>query len=114
MAADLDARTRNTIIEYMNEGMIPAEIARTLKLSGTTVRRIIALYDETGSIEPRPRTYGPKPIITDEQLDEAVKILEESPSMPIRELNEKLGLNVCETTTRNALKRLGLTFKKKR
>ena len=114
MAADLDARIRTIIIECHNEGMIPAQIAKTLKLPDNSVRRIIKLFKETGSIEPRPRAYGPKPLISDEKLDEAVGLLAENPNMPIKDLIEKLNLNVSQTTMRNALKkRRGFSYKKK-
>ncbi|MCL1804356.1 MAG: IS630 family transposase [Eubacteriaceae bacterium] len=114
MAADLDSRTRNNIIEYHKEGLNPSQIAKTLKLAVTSVRRIIDLFNETGSVEPRPRTYGPKPVVSDEKLDEAVLLLKANPSMSIKKLLIELGLSISETTMREALRsRRGITYKKK-
>ena len=43
----------------------PADIAQLLCISERTVRRYLTLFYQTGDVEPRPRTNGPKRLLGD-------------------------------------------------
>jgi hypothetical protein len=88
-------------------------IAKQLILSQTSVGRIVKLYKETGGTKPRPRPYGPRPVISDEALARIKQEIDADSSTTIPKIMEKLQLSCCSETVRNAIrKRLRHTFKK--
>ncbi|MDR2519598.1 MAG: hypothetical protein LBC69_00840 [Eubacteriaceae bacterium] len=75
--------------------------------------RIVKLYKETGGTKPRPRPYGPRPVISDEALARIKQEIDADSSTTIPKIMEKLQLSCCSETVRNAIrKRLRHTFKK--
>jgi len=115
MAANLDKRTRENIISLYQEGKTGYAIHKQLMLCRSTVYSIIKLYNETGSVEPRPSDVGAKLTISDEKLAEIKKLIDDEPSISIGKIKENLQLDVSETTIINAIKsRLNYTYKKKR
>jgi transposase len=106
---------RKRIVALHEKGVTVYIVAKQLMLSQTSVNRIIKLYKETGGIKPRPRSYGPRPVISDEILARIKQEIDSDSSTTIPKIMEKLQLSCCSETVRNAIrKRLRYTFKKKR
>jgi transposase len=106
---------RKRIVALHEQGSTGYAIAKQLMLSQTSVGRIVKLYKETGGTKPRPREYGPRPVISDEILARIKQEIDADSSTTIPKIMEKLQLSCCSDTVRNAIiKRLGYTCKKKR
>jgi transposase len=87
------------------------EIAKVFDVSPAWVRRLKQRRRETGETTPRPAGGSRVRKIDMVRLAELVR---EQPDATGRELRERLG-NVCgESAVYAALKRLGLSFKKRR
>jgi transposase len=82
-------------------------------LSQTSVGRIIKLYKETGGTKPKPREYGPRPVVSDEILAKIKQETDADSSTTIPKIMEKLHLSCSRDAVRNAIiKRLRHSFKK--
>ncbi|MDR2519561.1 MAG: hypothetical protein LBC69_00650 [Eubacteriaceae bacterium] len=80
-------------------------------LSHTSANRIIKLYKETVGTDPRPRSYGPRTVISDEILERIKQEIDADSSTTIPKIMEKLQLSCSRDDVRNAiLKRLRYTF----
>lgn len=98
---------RKKILVRILAGDRPCDIARRFEVHRNTVTNVKKLYDETGSVEARPRTGGPRTVRTKEKLEEIRAAIEDNPSTSVRSLSRRF--NMAETTTRLAVKRdLGL------
>jgi hypothetical protein len=77
------------------------------------VGRIAKLYKKTGGTKPRPRPYGPRPVISDEILARIKQEIAADSSTTIPKIMEKLQLSCSRDAVRNAIiKRHKYTFKK--
>ncbi|MDR2519721.1 MAG: helix-turn-helix domain-containing protein, partial [Eubacteriaceae bacterium] len=96
MSVSQDLRKR--IVALHEQGAIVYIVAKQLMLSQTSVNRIIKLYKETGGTKPRPRPYGPRPVISDEILARIKQIIDADSSTTIPKIMEKLQLSCCSDT----------------
>jgi transposase len=86
-------------------------VAEVFDVSPAWVRRLKQRRRETGETSPRPSGGARVRKIDMARLAELVK---EQPDATARELREKLGVRCAESAVYGALKRLGLSFKKRR
>ena len=90
-----------------------AVIAAELDVKKTFVYDMIALYDATGSVEPKPATGGRKPAIDEDALMQMEAIVTETPDITLQELKDEMGLSVSLSVICDTLnKKLNLRFKK--
>lgn len=99
-------------------GLSYEQVARRFGVSVSFVRKLKALYSDTNSLEPRLPTNGVGRRILSLEDEEALAVWHgEHSDWYVREyqaaLAEKLDVHVGEYAVRSALKRLGLTLKKK-
>jgi transposase len=87
------------------------EVAEVFDVSPAWVRRLKQRRRETGETSPRPSGGARVRKIDLARLSELVK---EQPDATARELRERLGIRCVESAIYAALKRLGLSFKKRR
>jgi transposase len=113
MAQMLDKRARTNIVDLYNKGSTGCAISKRLCLCESTVYKIINLYNETGSIQPRPGRKGPKLQISDSDLQYVKALTDLWEGCTIQGIIELLELNVSDACLRNSLKsRLHYTYKK--
>lgn len=118
MTRPLSQDIRERAIEVYEEGNLPQRlVAQQFRIGEATMRRLVALKRETGSVEPKPRTYGPPSTTTSAQLTVLKKLLDRHPDYTYEQLtehwNRALGTSKHRSSTVRAVTRLGYTLKKK-
>ena len=113
MPAPISKDIRKRIIEARKQGDSIEKIAREKSVNRHTVMRLVALYQETGSYEPRALNNGRKPKLDEKMLAKIRKRIEEQPDITLYELKEEFCLPVslpalCKTING----KLGLRRKK--
>jgi transposase len=113
MPAPLSNDLRKRIVEARKRGETISKIAREKSVSESAIERLLRLYKETGSYQPRSGKRGRKPRLTPEQLAKIrVKILSQ-PDISLSELIKEMNLPVCESALcRTVNNKLGLRRKK--
>jgi transposase len=91
--------------------MTTQQIACTFQVSKAWARRVKQVWRETGRTTPLPRGGATYSKIDGARLAELV---EEQPDATLRELRDRLGAECSESAICLALKRLNLTYKKRR
>jgi transposase len=112
MPAPLSNDLRRRIYQAVQDGESCSESAERFDVSSAVVRRLVQRHRETGSLEPRPATGGPRRKLAGHDA-EIRTLLAEQPDLTAGEVRRKLGVKVCTNTVWRALRRLGLTSKKK-
>ena len=106
---------RQRVVQACDEGVLSRqEIADHFAVSTAWIRRLLQRRRETGSFSARPGGRGPKPKLTEAQLQRLAKLVEERPDATLAELKKRSRLSCCLSTIHNALKKMGLSFKKSR
>ena len=113
MPAPLSNDLRKRIIEAKENGDSHTKIAKEKSVNISTVTRLIALYCETGSYEPREHSRGRKPSLTSEQHEAVKQRIVEQPDITLLELIDVLNLPITESgLCRIVNNKLGLQRKK--
>jgi len=102
---------RDRVLRAYDRGMRTKQIADLFEVSSSWARRVKQRRRETGETSARPRGGATVIKIDLERLAELVK---ERPDATIKELHGLLGADCVESAVCMALKRLGLSFKKRR
>lgn len=91
----------------------PADIAQLLCISERTVRRYLTLFYQTGDVEPRPRTNGPKRLLGDFEQVVLLRLVLAYPGIYLHELQSELqkmfGVTASSSTICKTLKFMGCT-----
>ena len=113
MPAPLSNDIRKRIIQARERGDSIQKIVRDKNVSRNTVIRLLALYQETGSYEPRPLNNGRKPRLDEETLEKIRERIQEQTDITLSELKEELSLPVSLTALCKTINnKLGLRRKK--
>jgi transposase len=111
-------RERCKIISMYQAGLETADIALQFGASESGIRRVWQQYREHGRDEPAFANCGRKPLLSEEQKQQVLQIVQERPDRFLREVVEqveqRLGVRVCRQTVGRWLRALGLTRKKSR
>jgi len=110
MAKTYSQDLRDRVLAAHDRGMGTPEIARTFNVSSAWARRVIQVRRETGRTTPLPRGGATVIKIDVQQL---AALVEQQPDATLRELRDRLGVQCTESGVFLALKRLGLSFKKR-
>ena len=102
---------RDRVLAAYDRGMKTKQIAELFEVSSSWARRVKQRRRETGETAPRPR--GGATVIKI-NLDRLGWLVKQRPDATIKELHALLGVDCVESAVCMALKRLGLSFKKKR
>jgi transposase len=113
MPKPLSNDLRKRIIDAKLRGDTEDKIASDKSVSKRTVTKLWALYQTTGSYEPRPNHNCRKPLLSQQQLDTIVQTIEEHPDITLFELIDKLCLPLGKSALSNAI-RLKLGFRHKK
>jgi transposase len=104
---------REKIIQHKQNYVNETDIAKWLIISQSTVTKIWALHKTTGSIKPRPRTQGRKPLVTQQTMDQITTKIDNQPDITLKELIEEFNLQISQAALSKRLTKLDYTFKKR-
>ena len=102
---------RDRVLAAYAAGLKTRDIAETFQVSRSWARRVNQRLRELGETAPRPRGGATIIKIDLVRLGELVR---ERPDATLRELRSALGVQCAESAVCLALKRLGMSFKKRR
>ena len=102
---------RERVLATYDEEKSATEVARHYRVSRGWIYKLLGQRRDTGSIEPKRPTGGPKPVLA-EHLDELQELVKKQPDATLEELRQELGISVGISTLWRGLRDLGITFKK--
>jgi transposase len=105
---------REKIIHHKQNYVNEKDIANWLVISQSTVTKVWALHKKTGSIQPKPRTQGRKPLVTQQTMNQITQKIETTPDITLKELIHEFNLPISHAALSKRLTKLGYTFKKRR
>lgn len=111
MAVAYSQDLRDRVIAARNRGLKTRKVADLFGVSPSWVRRVMQRLREHGETGPRPRG-GVTVVKVD--LERLGALVEQQPDASTRELHERLGADCSVSAVDMALRRLGLSFKKRR
>ena len=111
MGAPYAQDLRDRVLSAYDRGMTTRQIADVFDVSPAWARRVKQRRRENGETSPRPMG-GVRVVKID--LLRLADLVAQQPDATLKELREKLGVACAESAVCMALKRLGLSFKKRR
>ena len=111
MGAAYSQDLRDRILAARDEGMTTKRVAELFRVSPSWVRRVMQRRREHGQRSPRPR--GGATVIKID-LDRLRQLVDQQPDATARQLRERLGIACSVSAVDMALRRMGLSFKKRR
>ena len=110
---------REKIIKLHEGGKISQrQLAKQFDVALSFIEKLIKQYRQTGSVEPKKRIEQTPTKLNHEQLKVLEKIVEEHNDATLDELSQMLreqtGVLISRVTVDRMLKKLNVTFKKKR
>lgn len=88
-------------------------LAKLFAVNLSTIVRLLQRYRSTGSVQPRPHAGGPAPKIDAQATVRLLELVREQPDATLAELRDRLGIACTIMAIFRALKRNGITRKKK-
>jgi len=104
-------KVRETIVKHHKNGKSVREIAGLVSTSTNTVYRVLALFEKTGSIKPKP-CPGNNRKITCEQKAQILERVKKGRDTTLRGLIDELELNITESGLSKWMARHHITYKK--
>jgi transposase len=112
MATPYTSDLRDRVLAAYDRGTQTKEISKTFAVSPAWARRVKQVRREQGRTSPLPMG-GVRVVKVD--LDQLRQLVAQQPDATIPELHQRYGVDCCsESAVAMALRRLGLTFKKRR
>ena len=111
MATPYSQDLRDRVLRAYDRGMKTKQIADTFHVSPSWARRVKQRRRETGETTHRPMG-GPGVTIVNREL--LASLVRQHPDATLAELRTLLGVQCALSTLCQALKQMGLSFKKKR
>ncbi len=104
---------RKRILTVVERGEFPIrQIARIFSVSLSCIVRLLQQYRRTGSLDPKP-IPGPTSKLDEQAQARLLELVQQQPDATLAELRDRLGIACCLMTIARALKRHGITRKKK-
>jgi len=113
MALPVSNDLRRAIVIHKKNNVQEEDIAKWLIISHSTVTKVWALYRQTGSYLPKPRTQGRKPAIDEQTMANIERGIKKTPDMTLGELINEFNLSITEGALSRKLKKRGYSFKKR-
>ena len=111
MGAAYSQDLRDRVIAARDDQMPTKKVARLFRVSPSWVRRVIQRRRDHGEQSPRPR--GGATVIKID-LDQLRQLVQQQSDATVRQLHERLGIACSISAVDMALRRMGLSFKKRR
>jgi transposase len=109
-AYSMDLRQR--VLADCDDGLTTSAVAAKYRVSPAWVRRLKQRRRQAGEVAPRQGRPGPAPKLA-AHADRLRELVQRQPDLTPAEYRDQLGVACCPLTVWRALRRLGLTFKKK-
>jgi transposase len=90
-----------------------AEVAERFGVSRRFVQTLVRRWREDGTLEPRPHGGGQPAKVSPEQEQQIRQVLQERPDATLAEIRDACGVEGSLSCVERALKRMGVTRKKK-
>ena len=110
LSQDLRQRILDTVAR--GEGSLH-RISQRFLVNVSTIVRLLKRHRETGTAEPKPHAGGRRPALGPDDLRRLRELIREQPDATLDELRERLGVHCSVMAISRALRRLGITRKKK-
>lgn len=110
MGAAYSQDLRDRIMAARDRGLPTSRVAELFRVSRAWVRRVMQRRREHGETAPRPRG-GVTVVKVD--LQRLRQLVSEQPDATVRELHRRLGIDCSVSAVDMALRRLGLSYKKR-
>lgn len=110
LSNDLRERILNAVDRH--EGS-RRKLAVRFSVDVSTITRLLQLRRQTGSSEPRPHGGGVPPTLASDDLERLHRFVKEDPDATLETLKQRLGVSGSIMIVWRALKKLGITVKKK-
>ena len=113
MSHSLDLRKK--VVELYQENPCFRAVGKILRLPHATVRNLVSLWRNTGTLEPQYQNCGRTPTIKEQEKQWLRQWLGEDNGLTLQELAGRLaerGVAVSHSTVDNALKAMRITRKK--
>ena len=114
MPNPLPQSVRENIIYHYENGATNAEIIKWLRVSKSSVKRIIRLHRAGKSISAKIYKRGRKPAFCRKKMEQIEAKIAEQPDITLDELVEHFKLNISISALCRKLIQRELTFKKRR
>jgi len=111
MGAAYSQDLRDRVLAAYDRGMTSGQIAQTFAVSASWARRVKQRRRETG--ETTPRAMGGVTVVKID-MDRLRELVLAQPDATTQELHARLGIDCSESAVGMALRRLDLSFKKRR
>lgn len=111
MGAAYSQDLRDRVLAARDRGLKTRQVAQVFAVSPAWVRRVMQRRRERGQTSPLPR--GGVTVVKID-LGRLRQLVAQQPDATVRELHERLGIVCSVSAVDMALRRLGLTFKKRR
>jgi Transposase and inactivated derivatives len=108
----LDLRERIVAAVELGEHSL-RDLAELFAVDLSTIVRLLQRFRRTGSVCPKPHAGGPVPKLDAQAMARLLQLVREQPDATLAELRDRLGVDCCIMTIFRALKRNGITRKKK-
>ena len=109
----LSNEAREMMIKAYEKTGNAKEVAECYGIDVSTVYRLERQKKRTGSVKLRTNQRGRKALLSQEDLSNIDKTIQEQPDITIDEIIKKLNLNASNETVRTAVIKMGYTYKKK-
>lgn len=90
-----------------------AKVAEVFGISRSSVYRLVAIEKKTGDLHLHTSTRGRKPKLSDEQLNQIKKRIEEKPDVTLADLIKEQELPISESRLSRIVREMGLRRKRK-
>jgi len=111
MGAAYSQDLRDRVMAARDRGLRTKQVAQVFAVSPAWVRRVMQRRRQTGQTSPLPR--GGVTVVKID-LERLRQLVAQQPDATVRELHERLGIACSVSAVDMALRRLGLSFKKRR
>ena len=104
---------RERVVSACDAGELTREeIADQIQVSTSWIRRLLQRRRETGSFAALPGGRGPEPMLTEAKRERLAKAINDKPDLTLEQLKKRCRLACCKSTIHNALKAMGISYKK--
>ena len=107
---DLRRRILDTVAR--GEGSL-RQIAQRFLVNISTIVRLLNQHRQTGSADPKPHAGGRRPALGPDDVERLRELIREQPDATLDELRDRLGVTCSRMAISRALKKMGITRKKK-
>jgi transposase len=111
MGAAYSQDLRDRVIAARDGGMKTKRVAALFRVSASWVRRVMQRRREHGETGPRPRGGA---TVVKVDLEQLRRLVEQQPDATAKELHARLAVACSVSAVDMALRRAGLSFKKRR